>query len=50
MIDSTGSFIAGYVVTTVIYAGYILVLWRRARTVQQRLRELKANPSSLRSS
>ena len=35
MIDSTGTFIAGYVVATVIYVTYVVTLWRRAKRVER---------------
>jgi hypothetical protein len=37
MIDSHGTFIAGYVAATVIYFVYTLTLWRRARRVREKL-------------
>ena len=33
MIDSSGTFIAGYVIATAIYVVYMLTLWRRASRV-----------------
>jgi hypothetical protein len=38
MIDSSGTFIAGYVIATAIYVVYMLTLWRRAKRVGEKLR------------
>jgi hypothetical protein len=35
MIDSRGTFIAGYVVGTSIYVVYLITLWRRAKRVDE---------------
>jgi hypothetical protein len=35
--DTHGTFVAGYAVATVVYVGYTLTLWLRARRVRQRL-------------
>jgi hypothetical protein len=37
MIDTSGSFIAGYTVATLVYVVYMVTLWRRARRVRERL-------------
>ena len=39
MIDSSGTFIAGYVIATAIYVVYMLTLWRRAKRVGELLRK-----------
>ena len=39
MIDSSGTFIAGYVIATAIYVVYIFTLWRRAKRVAELLRK-----------
>ena len=36
MIDSTRWMVAGYSVATVIYVGYVVTLWVRARRVRDR--------------
>jgi len=37
MIDTSGTFIAGYVVATIVYAAYVVSLWRRSRAVARKL-------------
>lgn len=37
MIDSHGTFVAGYIAASVIYVVYALTLWRRARRVREKL-------------
>ena len=44
MIDSRGTFIAGYVVATSIYVVYLITLWRRAKRVDE-LRRGAERPS-----
>ena len=39
MIDSSGTFIAGYVIGTAIYVVYMVTLWRRAKRVGEQLRK-----------
>ena len=39
MIDSSGTFMAGYVIATVIYVVYMVTLWRRAKRVGELLRK-----------
>lgn len=41
MIDSSGTFIAAYILVAVIFAGYSLSLWSRAR----RARKADSSPS-----
>jgi len=35
VIDSSGTFIAGYVAASVVYVVYIVTLWRRAKRVEE---------------
>jgi len=37
MIDSHGTFLAGYIAASIIYVVYGLTLWRRARRVREKL-------------
>jgi hypothetical protein len=45
MIDTSADMIAGYVVATAIYVGYVASLWMRARRLRVILSEAK-NPSA----
>lgn len=36
MIDTTGTYHAGYAVATIIYLAYSFSIWRRARKVRDR--------------
>ena len=49
MIDTTSELIAGYSAAAVIYGGYGVWLWIRARRVRQRLDAILAAASSRRS-
>ena len=35
MIDSSGTFIAGYVAASLVYVVYIITLWVRAKRVEE---------------
>lgn len=37
--DTSAYFHAAYIVAAVLYTGYALTLWRRARRVRERLRQ-----------
>jgi hypothetical protein len=39
VIDSSGTFMAGYVIATAIYVVYMVTLWRRAKRVGEQLRK-----------
>ena len=41
MIDSSGTFMAGYVIATAIYVVYMVTLWRRAKRVGEQLRKVE---------
>jgi hypothetical protein len=41
MIDSRGTFIAGYVIATSIYVVYLITLWRRAKRVEELRRRVE---------
>lgn len=45
MIDTTAWMIAGYSTATVIYVGYVLTLWSRARRVRDVIMRGRADPS-----
>lgn len=47
MIDTWGPFYAAYTLTAVLYGGYLVTLWLRARRLQERLNDV---PSSRRQS
>jgi hypothetical protein len=36
MIDTTGTYHAGYAVAAIIYVGYTLFIWRRAKKLRDR--------------
>jgi hypothetical protein len=42
MINTRGTFVAGYVAATVIYVVYTFTLWRRAARVRRKLDSLKS--------
>jgi hypothetical protein len=50
MINTTAEMIAGYVVAGLLFGGYVLSLWLRARRVTQRLDAILSAASSRRSS
>jgi hypothetical protein len=37
MIDTTGTYHAGYAVATIVYVGYMITLWSRARRLRRQL-------------
>ena len=39
MVDTTGTFYAGYAVATIVYVGYMISLWSRARRWRRALDE-----------
>ncbi len=39
MPDTTGSYYAAYTITALVYIGYSFYIWRRAKTVRERLKE-----------
>ena len=46
MIDTHGTFVAGYVAATVVYVVYTLTLWRRAKRVRRKLAALDGATSA----
>jgi hypothetical protein len=48
MIDTTAELIAGYTVAAILYGGYGVSLWLRARRVRRRLDAILAAASSRR--
>lgn len=49
MIDTTSEMIAGYTVATLVYGGYVLTLWLRARRVRAvGLSRMKGRSAALR--
>jgi len=49
MINTTAELIAGYTVAAILYGGYGLLLWIRARRVRRRLDAILTAASSRRS-
>jgi hypothetical protein len=50
MINTTAEMIAGYIVAGLLFGGYVLSLWLRARRVTKRLDAILSAASSRRSS
>jgi hypothetical protein len=45
MPDTTGPYYAAYTITAIVFIGYPLYIWWRAKKVRERLAEKKADPS-----
>jgi len=46
MADTWGPFHAAYIIAVVVYGGYALTIWRRAKTVRARLQSALRGSSS----